>query len=84
MAELDLEAGRRLQVEAEHAVVVVTAEPVRDRQLGGPRAVERGPDVVAGVRLEHHVVEALRQIERRARQRDGVVPRVAVVEAHLE
>ena len=36
VAELDLEAGRGLQVEAEHPVVVVTAEPVRDRQLGVP------------------------------------------------
>ena len=84
MAELDLEAGGGLQVEAEHPVVVVTSEPVRDRQLRVPRPVERGADVVAGVRLEHHVVEALRELERCARQRHRVVPGVAVEEPDLE
>ena len=84
MADLDLEAGRAGDVEAEHAVVVVAAEAVRDRQVGGPRPVERGADVVAVVGLEHHVVQRLRQLERRPGERERVVPFVAVVEADLE
>ena len=36
VADLDLEPGRALDVEAEHAVVVVTAETVRDRQIRPP------------------------------------------------
>jgi hypothetical protein len=84
VADLDLEPGRGLQVEAEHAVVLVTAEPVRDGQVRRPRAVEGGPDVVALVQLEHDVVEVLRQCERRPRHCERVVSPVAVVEAHLE
>ena len=34
-ADLDLEAHRRLQVEAEHPVVVVAAEAVGQREAGG-------------------------------------------------
>ncbi len=36
------------------------------------------------VRLDHQVVQLLGQLERRLGQRQGVVPGVAVVEAHLE
>jgi hypothetical protein len=84
VADLDLEARRSLQVEAEHAVVVVAPEPARNSQLGCPQTVEGGTDVVAIVGLEHHVVQLLRQLERRASQGDGVVAGVAVVEAHFE
>ena len=73
----------RLHVEAEHAVVVVTAEPVRDRQARCPRPVEGGADVVALAGLDHDVVQHLGQLERRPGQGDGVVALVAVVEAHL-
>ena len=53
-------------------------------EIGCPHAVERGADVVALVRLEHDVVQRLRQVERRLRERKRVVPRVAVVEADFE
>ena len=51
----------------------------------GREAIRRsGADIVTGVRLEHHVVQALRHGERHASQGKRVVPLVAVVEAHLE
>jgi hypothetical protein len=62
VAHLDEEAGGAGDVEAEHAVVVVASEPVGDGQFGGPGPVERGPDVVALVDLEHHVVQLLGQL----------------------
>ena len=42
------------------------------------------PDIVAVVGLDHHVVQLLRQVERRVRQRHRVMAGVAVVETHLE
>src|SRR5690606_5048588 len=47
VADLDLEAGGALHVEAEHPVVVVPAETVGDGELGRPDPVERGTHVVA-------------------------------------
>ena len=38
--------------------------------------IEGGPDVVAIVGLEHDVVQALWEFERRPRERDRVVPRL--------
>jgi hypothetical protein len=84
VADLDHEAGGTGDVEAEHAVVVVHPEAVRDDKARRPRPVEGGAHVVAAVRFDHQVVQFLGQVERRLGQGQGVVARVAMVEAHLE
>ena len=46
IADLDQEPGGACDVEAEHAVVVVASEPVRNGEARRPRPIERGTDVV--------------------------------------
>src|SRR5215471_9609479 len=84
VADLDLEPGRALHVEAERAVVVVAAQPVGERQAGGQRPVERPADVVELVGLDHHVVQRLGELERGAGDGQRVVAGVAVEEPDQE
>src|SRR5918995_7084398 len=84
VADLDLEAGRRCDVEAEHLIVGMLAEAAGDGAARFPRAVEGVADVVAVGDLDHEVVQLLGQVERCPHQCQRVVPRVAVVEADLE
>jgi hypothetical protein len=84
VADLDLEAGRQCDVEAEHLIVGMLAEAAGDGAARFPRAVEGVADVVAVGDLDHEVVQLLGQVERCPHQCQRVVPRVAVVEADLE
>src|SRR5205085_8580188 len=74
VADLHLETRRAHDIETEHAVIVVAAERVRDREVGRPYPVECGADVVALLRLAHEVVQFLRHGERRLCERDAVMP----------
>lgn len=60
------------------------AEAAGDGASRVPGSVERVADVVAVSDLHHEVVQALGQLEWCARQRERVVPRVAVVEADVD
>src|SRR5690606_10983232 len=81
VAALELEAGRRLRVEAEHAVVRVTTEGAGDAHASVEAAVVDASEVVERARLHHEVIDALGEP---LPERHRVMPRVHVEEGHVD
>src|SRR5690554_2440503 len=79
-AAFELEAARRMRVEAEHPIVRMTPESLDDLEPCTLDAIEHGTDVIDAAHLKEEMMDALLH---RASHREAVVARVHVKESDV-